>query len=257
MKCKGCQKEISEEAYQKVADWSFCRDCFEKLMQKPQKSNRQPDVDRTDSKPDPKDGLEKEKIVCMTCAKPVEEGQIKKIGTWAFCSACHADLVFRPPEMVLPADESDENGGAAEEGKTEDDDQSLSRVKERMNRSVDCHGCGRQILERGSKILEGMPYCPDCFYAKQEQSATAENHETRPDEISEHNSNLPGSKRNTLSNTGKKCESCGRDTDQAGLSVVDGFWLCEACLTTDKKLAVQIARKHHREHLKIMEKKLD
>jgi len=255
MKCKGCQQKISEDACQKVADWSFCQDCFEKLIQKSQNGGSQVSADAPELKPDPKAGLEAKKAVCRICAKPIEKDQIKKIGSWIFCSACHADLIFRPPETVLPANQSAEKNGDAQKEKPEIDAESAGRVKVQMNKTVVCQDCGRQIVELGSKTVEGKPYCPDCFYAR--QGETAENVEIHIQEKSTPQPVSTGITAGAVSDGGSQCDACERDTVEESLKAVDGFLLCEACLTTDKELAVQIARRRHRERLNMMKKKLD
>ena len=37
LNCKKCQKEITDDQFQHVAEWTFCTPCFEELMNPPKK----------------------------------------------------------------------------------------------------------------------------------------------------------------------------------------------------------------------------
>ena len=44
MQCKKCGKDLSGEEHRMVAEWPFCMDCFQQLMEKPAKKV-EPDVE--------------------------------------------------------------------------------------------------------------------------------------------------------------------------------------------------------------------
>jgi len=105
VKCKNCHKNISEAEGRKVADWVFCRDCFDKLMSKPVEENdrKAPDAPATEQAAVSSAAPE---AACHICGRRLETGRAKKVGSWTFCSTCHADLVHRSPPAVSinPAD---------------------------------------------------------------------------------------------------------------------------------------------------------
>ncbi len=164
MQCKQCQKTIDGDAYQMVADWVFCTVCFQQLLDKPQERH-------TSSAPDTKPDTSDEEITkpadaanrCRICDGTVSEAQKVKLGIWTFCAGCYAELARRrdpEPSEELP----DEKEKAAQDQATAEKAAEQERIYLESRKIVSCHACGRQIHAGGSKLAEGEPYCPDCFY---------------------------------------------------------------------------------------------
>jgi hypothetical protein len=45
------------------------------------------------------------------------------------------------------------------------------------------------------------------------------------------------------------CESCGKKVPEDQLQTVEGFTICQACLSSDAELAVRLARARHEKRL--------
>ncbi|MBU1341192.1 MAG: hypothetical protein KKE44_14840 [Proteobacteria bacterium] len=160
MNCKTCGKNISGNAYQKVADWTFCMDCFEDLM------------NRSEKKPEPAENLQQNRLVknesidkktstvCGICNTEIKKGTEKRLGIWQLCESCHKDMTFRPKEELFPEDEA--TAADSPDEASEIDDQSPFLT----NQTIPCKGCGRHILAVAAKEDGDDRLCPDCFYNK-------------------------------------------------------------------------------------------
>jgi RNA polymerase-binding transcription factor DksA len=56
--------------------------------------------------------------------------------------------------------------------------------------------------------------------------------------------------------TPEGCESCGKDVPEDQLQTVEGFAICQACLSADDELAVHLARARHQKRLQRLKDKL-
>jgi hypothetical protein len=52
------------------------------------------------------------------------------------------------------------------------------------------------------------------------------------------------------------CESCGKEVAEDKLQTVEGFAICQACLSSDAELAVHLARARHQKRLQRLKDKL-
>lgn len=168
VQCKECGRELNESEVRMVAHWSFCPDCFQKLLEKrekPQASSDAPDEGKS-PKEIPPEISAPAKAPCSLCGRETEADLLKRVGIWFFCPRCSADMVARA-EAGSPEDEEMPPGDADKE--TYDPDAAVpgavAQVPPGFVRFVHCAGCGRRIPEGGSRIVEGKPYCPDCYYA--------------------------------------------------------------------------------------------
>ncbi len=280
MECKGCGKNINGEEYRDVADWQFCLECFERLMNKPVQGgesapagmrtitgNRDGVEDRTGiSTP------EDETRRCGLCEKELAPGEGGKLGIWTLCPGCRQALVAAPDPRADPAaagevpdDVGTEEKAADDEPRSGDDQPIHPQVRATFMQSVNCSGCGRRIPLGGSKLLDGEPYCPDCFYARSRSEAAgtariptshAESAGPPPpapqpgDAISAADGNRTGEPSVEEATVKvRSCESCGRDAIRGNLTQVEGFFICRACLATDPDLALSIARARHQKRL--------
>ena len=98
MQCKQCGKDIAGEEHRMVAEWPFCIDCFQQLMEKPAEKVKDEAAADTPpeapaepvAEPGKKDVsvevvFEQEKQKCTLCGKETEGEQYKKVGIWTFC----------------------------------------------------------------------------------------------------------------------------------------------------------------------------
>ena len=245
MKCKDCGKEIAGDEYRKVADWMFCLECFEKLMEPSEKKAETETADQAE----PIEPLHIAKHVCQMCNKEIEIGQEKTIGVWTLCDHCHADLVFQPPKPAAPKDLPEEDDDALREETAGPDGLPSGRVKIDMTKTIDCHGCGRPIREVAGREVDGNLFCPECFYAMPEQIVIDVKAELRHPEKTPDKAAPKESPAATARKKEKKCESCERDLVEGNFDTVEGFVICRACLATDPDLAVNVARRRHQEYL--------
>jgi hypothetical protein len=185
---------------------------------------------------------------CTLCEKEIEGDQYKKVGIWTFCPDCHLDMTPRqkPPPPPEPEEEAvDEEEEAA----------MRARFRVKFMHRIKCVGCGKMIPEGGSKQVDEEPYCPDCFYALPEevrqaaeaaQAAAMANEEGETAEISQEE---PVPAKPPEVETPPGCESCGKAVPEDKLQTVEGFAICQACLSSDAELAVHLARARHQKRL--------
>ena len=126
-------------------------------------------------------------------------------------------------------------------------------MRQKIIQRVSCAGCGKSIPEGGSKYVDAEPYCPECWYALPEevrqtaepvQAETVEQQAPPPSGLPDANAD-PG------------CESCGRQLSQDSLQTVEGYAICQACLSADAELAVHIARGRHQKRLQRIKESQD
>ena len=87
MKCKKCEKDIICDDYKKVADWFFCLECFDDLMQQSEKkaeSEAKPESDNRQIPVSDKKAIQPEKNNCSVCGAEIEKETGKRLGTWRF-----------------------------------------------------------------------------------------------------------------------------------------------------------------------------
>jgi hypothetical protein len=185
---------------------------------------------------------------CTLCEKEIEGDQYKKVGIWTFCPDCHLDMTPRqkPPPPPEPEEEAvDEEEEAA----------MRARFRVKFMHRVKCSACGKMIPEGGSKQVEEEPYCPDCFYALPEEvrqaaeeaaAAALAEEEAEAAEISRE---IEAPVEPPEIDTPEGCESCGKKLPEDKLQTVEGFAICQACLSSDAELAVHLARARHQKRL--------
>jgi formylmethanofuran dehydrogenase subunit E len=266
MQCKKCGKDITGEEHRMVAEWPFCMDCFQQLMEKPAEEAEQPAATPPEepaekvAEPEKKDVsvsvvFQQEKQKCTLCGKETEGEQYKKVGIWTFCSECHLDMTPRPKPPPPPEPE--------EEPVDEEEEAALrARFRIKYMHRVKCSECGRRIPAGGSKNVDDEPYCPDCYYglpeevrqaAEEAEAAAMAGEEAEAAEISPEIEPpmeppeleaVPG------------CESCGKEVAEDKLQTVEGFAICQACLSSDAELAVHLARARHQKRLQRLKDEL-
>ena len=179
MNCKGCNKEIIGNEYKKVADWVFCLDCFDKLMNPPEPESGQNNHDLRESDSEKccgdfsdKDQADKRQK-CKICENEIEPGKEKKLGIWVLCESCYNDMTFAPDrkDSGIGSAQGDENDRHNEDSASDDDTEANSDNNdntERINtgKTILCADCGRIILEIAAKKDGDDLLCPDCFYKR-------------------------------------------------------------------------------------------
>ncbi|MCG6916303.1 MAG: hypothetical protein LJE89_02030 [Deltaproteobacteria bacterium] len=258
MQCKKCGKDLSGEEYRMVAEWPFCMECFHLLLEKPAKKVEPPTEKVV--KPEKEDVsveviFEQARKKCTLCEKEIEGDKYKKVGIWTFCPECHLDMTPRPKPPPPPE---------PEEELVDEEEEAAMRARFRIKymHRVKCAGCGRSIPAGGSKQVDEEPYCPDCYYALPEEVRQAAEEaaaaalvddkaeavevkaeEGIPREV--HELEIP-----------EGCESCGKALPEDKLQTVEGFAICQACLSSDAELAVHLARARHQKRLQRLKHEL-
>lgn len=158
MNCKGCGKTIFKNDCKKVADWTFCLDCFDALMN-PTEQKIEPGEPQLLDK---KESLEHKTTAntCKICEKKIDKGKEKKLGIWTLCESCHAELTFKAPKK--PMSDQDETQDPIVEDTQEEERKERERIK--GNKTIHCSRCGRTILAVAAKTDGDNALCPDCFY---------------------------------------------------------------------------------------------
>ena len=261
MQCKKCGKDVSGEEYRMVAEWPFCMECFHGLMEKPAKKV-EPEVEvEPPAEPEPeKEGVSVEVVFeqarkkCTLCEKEIEGDQYKKVGIWTFCPDCHLDMTPRQKPPPPPEPE--------EEAVDEEEEAMKARFRIKYMHRVKCVGCGKMIPEGGSKQVEAEPYCPDCYYALPEEvrqaaeEAAAAAMAGEEEETAEISQEEPAPVELTEVEAPPGCESCGKTVPEDKLKTVEGFAICQACLSSDAELAVHLARARHQKRLQRLKDEL-
>ncbi len=244
MECRQCGKEIAGEDYKMVAEWPFCPECFQKLMEKPaKKAEAEVDTEKKDMAV--KVVVETGKPRCQVCEKEIEGDQYKKVGIWVFCPDCYTDMA--PRRKPPPPPEAEEEAGEAEEAEALSP---MARFKVKYMHRVTCTGCSKRIPEGGGREVDGEPYCPECYYALPEETRQAAE-KAEPAEISrEEEVEVPEVE------AAPGCESCGKQVPEETLQRVEGFAICQACLSADDEMAVHLARARHQKRLQRLKDEL-
>ena len=260
MQCKKCGKDIVGEEHRMVAEWPFCLDCFQLLMDKPAKKV-EPEVEvEAPAEPEKEDVsvqvvLEQARQKCTLCEKEIEGDQYKKVGIWTFCPECHLDMTPRPKPPPPPEPE-EEAVDEAEEAAMR------ARFRVRYTHRVKCSACGRMVPEGGSRQVEEEPYCPDCFYGLPEEvRQAAEEAEAaamagEEEETAEMSREIEAPVEPPEIEAVPGCESCGKEVAEDKLQTVEGFAICQACLSSDAELAVHLARARHQKRLQRLKEEM-
>jgi formylmethanofuran dehydrogenase subunit E len=149
-----------------------------------------------------------------------------------------------------------------EEPVDEEEEARKARFRIKYMHRVKCAGCGRMIPEGGSKQVDEEPYCPDCFYALPEEvRQAAEEAEAaamagEEGEAAEISRELEAPVEPHELEAVPGCESCGKAVPEDKLQAVEGFAICQACLSADAELAVHLARARHQKRLQKLREEL-
>ena len=127
---------------------------------------------------------------------------------------------------------------------------------------VKCSECGRRIPAGWSKNVDDEPYCPDCYYglpedvrqaAEEAEAAAMAGEEVGAAEVSRE---IEAPVEPPELEVVPGCESCGKDVPEDKLQMVEGFAICQACLSADDELAVHLARARHQKRLQRLREEL-
>ena len=242
MKCKNCGKEIVDDAYRKVAEWTFCPECFQGFLDKSENKATPAETETPNALPSEANDA----IRCPLCGKTIGDGPVKKVGIWTFCPDCYASLAHRPePEIAAPETTQTDNSNLEGPDGEEMGAQSATRLN--PVEPVNCRACGRKIPMGGAREVDGQFLCPDCYsewvkrvnvslqFATQQKTGDVGPGDRHPD------SHHPGKTTD--------CESCGRKVPADLLEETEGFLICPACRSTDIDLALKLAHTRHRKKL--------
>ena len=110
--------------------------------------------------------------------------------------------------------------------------------------------------------MDEEPYCPDCYYslpeevrqaAEEAQAVAMAGEEAEAVEVSAEEA-IPTEVHEL--ETPEGCESCGKKLAEHHLQRVEGFAICQACLSSDAELAVHLARARHQKRLQRLKDEL-
>lgn len=242
MECKKCGIDLSGKEYKNVAQWPFCLECFQALMNRAEEKKADlPEI------PVPEMATEKDK--CLICENEIEKGTGHEMLGMMFCRECYENLVRKPD--IPPRTEIVDK----EQGMDRSEKPAVAQVRMDFKSPVQCYGCGRQIPAIAGKQFNCHLYCPDCYYKLPEIKAQ------QPKPFSTAVSAQPIKAEETAAGTeeheeGFICQACQRQVLSTDLKTVDGFEICLACLTTDQDTALEIARTRHRKALEKIKKEL-
>lgn len=257
MNCRACEKTLLEGEERRVAQWVFCEDCFQRLLRQPSVT---PGTEPTAAPPGAASDSESEvsRVAtdgigevprCHLCEAPLTSGAAWEIGPWAFCDACRRSLTSPTSKLSGRADEEPgSRGPTSPPSEAEESTPKVVQTRVGLGRTALCARCGKRILERAGKVLEGELLCPDCYYSTPVPVVASS---------SSYSSSNRRSDDGLLSEQAREpsmgaCDSCGKSVPSDRLQLVSGFNLCSACVATDGDLALEIARGRHRRHLEAL-----
>jgi len=234
MKCYKCGKEVVDGEYKKVANWVFCNECFNSLLDDKKSDKNNKDISIKDSSLSNK----KKDKKCQICGKPLSEKDAKSLLGLDFCSSCYTALLSKP--------KSKPRNPETESPKTIK--YKVPQVETNLRETIECFGCGRKIPKAGAKEVDGHFYCPDCYRGLLDVLKESP-HKTRLDTHT--------STKTDKSNPYVRCQSCDRYVEKRFIKQVEGFDICTACLSSDRDTAIDIAKKRHRIFLQNLIKDLN
>lgn len=244
MTCKKCGIDLSGKEFRNVAQWPFCLDCFQALMEKAEA--KKDELAETSAVRQEPPG---EQQRCLVCEKDIEKGSGREMLGLTFCQECYENLVRRP--VIKPRAET----GEKEQALNPLEKQAVAQVRVDLKSPVQCHSCNRQIPAIASKSFDGHSYCPDCYYALPEIKAK------KPKPFPKMAAAQPSSDEEADAGAeenggGLRCQTCRRQVLPVNLKTVEGFEICLACLTADREMALDIARKQQRKAMEKIKKEL-
>ena len=255
MVCRGCGKALEDGEFRMVSEWPFCEACFDNLLKGKLGEAAPARPSTADSVPESSRRVETPR--CHLCGRELGPAEGKKVGIWNFCSGCMQDLstpsTFSEAE---PSDREGEAGAGMPSGEEEGGEVSpLARMRIELVARVACNRCGRRIPLGGGRMVDGKPFCPECFHALTQESgeqagnARPEEKEHPPAEASAE-CPLIGAEEEL------HCQSCEMPGPRSAFVEAEGFRICKACLGADRELAVRIARSRHLKMLQRLKEEL-
>ena len=239
--CAGCEDSFQSSELKDVGGHSFCAACFDNLL-KPAPVQKLAPVELTFerlSEVDAAPSLASE--LCFVCQKPMPTGPDTTLGGLGICQACREGLTLRIPEDE-PADvqtsepvEELPPGPMYTPGST----------------SVQCAACPKMMPGPGSyHEVNGAAYCPECFYAG--KILPAEDVSADPIAAPVQAKVVQG----PTAGAGEHCDACMRPLVANEFERISGFRICQACTSSNKALALGIAKVRHERFLRQMAEKL-
>jgi len=234
--CKQCNCSLEGVESTKVANWSFCPTCFTALMDGSAKKREAEEAlaaeklkaaeaaaAKAESEPEPEPVDDPESLGhsgmamrfsigpkalhCQTCKKEMREEESRPMAGTKVCATCYE--VLADGFSQLQSKSEDESSPAPEP--------KVAQVKVDLIAQANCAKCDKWIRKIAAKLRGEQMYCPDCFASLPEEGSEPI---------------APAS-----------CNACGQIV--AELHPVDGFSLCSPCLSTDRELALKLARERH------------
>lgn len=225
--CKQCETDLEGKEFKKVAEWSFCTSCFDELMAASAKKKEAPVSAPVpaSSKAEPELAGEQtgapaglamrfsvgpSTLRCQTCKKELLEHESHALLGTRFCATCYEVLA----EGFTTSDKADSSNQEPEPAP----EPVVPQVTVDLTAQANCFACDKWIRKIAAKLRDDHMYCPDCF------------------------AQLPPEEKSKPTSAGS-CKACGEQATE--LESVEGFSICGPCLSTDRELAIKLARDRH------------
>jgi hypothetical protein len=253
--CFGCGGQFDRGGLKDVGDALFCPSCFARLRA----PIREADGDQQDAAIErvlsrgrrepatPTPGPVEPVGLCFLCGRPAGADAFVRLREFVICRACSEELTedmttpgpspiaATPP--VPPAD-IEIAPGAARPAHTPGTGTEV------------CAGCGRWMPGPGSyRLVDGRPFCPACAPLAAPGPAAPGGRPRRP-------TPTPAPTPEVVPVDTPLCDCCVRPLVASQFRATGGFWLCLACLDSDERLALAIARARYRRRLARMQQDL-
>lgn len=238
MECKKCGIDLSGKDFRMVAEWAFCPQCFEAIMKKtdaPARESKQ----RTAT-------VAAQKIkACPICEKRLQQDEGCELLGLIVCQSCYEQLVSLSAVASAPPDD----GKPHVKGPM--DKEAVEQVSVDFQKTIQCAGCGKDIPAMAGKLAGDKSYCPDCYFRLPKEEAAEASISLDVDSADSQ------TRKKESSGSDSVCESCLRPVSTQVLHRIQGFAICEACISTDEEMSLKIARARHRKILERIGMELD
>jgi len=215
MECRECGKDITNAEHKMVAEWPFCLECFQRLLEKPKKPEPEPEPEpepapeaeppeapsagpgisfqvsaRTAAAEEPSEAPSEGPRVSFQVGARTAPPPAEATEQCALCNGPASEGSLRLGPMILCSQCAESMGHTPTPVREPVRDavpeshgvQTAAPAPEVEKKAfINCAGCGRRVPEGGSKPVGDEHYCPDCHAALPPEVTAAQPAEPAPE----------------------------------------------------------------------------
>ena len=232
-----------EKESKQVGKWNFCPDCFQRLLSQPP-SHTSRNVETGQIELSSYFTVGRMENLCHLCGREIDLANVKKMGDWPICNSCYSEL--------LPSREpSSEKNGPEQEEKSPPAEPIHPSILPGTSLGKKCEVCRKKLVEGGYYMVDEAPFCPDCYYNLVHLSAQTDPKKAVEEFVSlwtrqDVKKEKCAPEEKTQDPSEKECPCCLRSLPADSFRLIEGFFICHACQSTDLASALSIARASHK-----------